>query len=75
MEWGVTAAAVAETELSRPYIRVARQGKLKCHPYSISLTLAHILKVYEITYTARISHVICLIARNAGLTYKLFFSP
>lgn len=46
----------------------------KCHHLnSTALRLAHILTVYEITYTAPISHFICLMAQKSGLIYKLFF--
>lgn len=58
------------------YIRGAGQSgrrKHKCHPLNpIPLGLARILQVHEITHTEWISHFICLIAQNAGLTCKFF---
>lgn len=65
-----------QTELPgrEAYIRGAGRTatvKLKCNPYAISLRLAHVLRVYEIAQTERISPFICLIARNAGMTYRL----
>lgn len=76
MERRATAAATAETVIPPGGLyKRRRTGRVKpnCHHLNpISLRLAHILEMYEITYNERISHFICLMAQNAVLTSKLF---
>lgn len=72
MEWRDTAAATADTGIPPGGLYKRRRTvrvKPKCHHLNpISLRLAHILQVNEITYNERISHFICLMAQNALLT-------
>lgn len=56
------------------YVRGAGRpagAKLKCNLYPISLRAARVLRVHGVAQTGRRSPSICLIARNAGMAYRL----